>query len=512
MWAWLRDVGVAEEELAWFLDNPCPPDIVGVNHYLSSERFLDERVDLYLAESPGTNGRHEYVDVLAARVLPEGAAGPEALLMEAWERFGLPLAVTEAHNGCTREEQLRWLDEVWSGAQRAQNAGADVRAVTAWSLLGAYDWHTLVTRHEGVYEPGVFDIRSPTPRPTAIAHMVGDLATKGCHDHPTLAVPGWWRRPDRFIYGPAVAGEALGADWSKGERDEPGARPIVIAGEDTPVANVLINACRERAIPYHVVSRGTVLNADPNTVTELLGALDAWAVLDSCMPWLTESAHCDSAGCIRCREYVQASAAVADACSHLGIPLLTMSSDLVFDGQQREPYVESAPISPAGACNRLQADRERRSLDAHPSAIVVRTGPLFGCEGQSDPVAQALHALAEGKPFMAGDEMRSPTFALDFAHAALDLLLDGERGVWHLANTGSASWYDLVGQAADLAGIDSRGLTPYALNSKFSSEPRRVRILESERGWLLPTLDDALARHVQTLMTTHDAVQRVMAA
>ncbi|HLL51021.1 MAG TPA: family 1 glycosylhydrolase, partial [Thermomicrobiales bacterium] len=64
MWAWLRSVGVPEGDLAWFLENPCPPDIVGINHYLSSERFLDERVELYPTESPGTNGRHEYVDVL----------------------------------------------------------------------------------------------------------------------------------------------------------------------------------------------------------------------------------------------------------------------------------------------------------------------------------------------------------------------------------------------------------------------------------------------------------------
>jgi len=512
MWAWLRQVGVAEKDLAWFLENSCPPDVVGVNHYLSSERFLDERVELYPAESPGSNGRDQYVDVLAARVLPEGAAGPEALLIEAWERYGLPLAITEAHNGCTREEQLRWLDEVWSGAQRAQNAGVDVRAVTIWSLLGAYDWHTLVTRHEGVYEPGVFDVRSPTPRPTAIAHMVGDLATKGRHDHPTLAVPGWWRRPDRFIYGPSLAGDVPGGDRALGELPVRPARPIVIIGEDSRVVSPLVSSCRERSIPYHVANGGTTLNSDPNAITELLRTLDAWAVVDGCTRGVTKSAHCNSAGCIHCREDLQTSAAVAAACSHLGIPLLTISSDLVFDGQRREPYVESTETSPAGACNQLKADRERRSLDTHPSAIVVRTGPLFGCDGQSDPLAQALHTLAAGESLMAEDEMRSPTYALDFAHAALDLLLDGERGVWHLANAGSASWFDLVQKAAELAEIDPSRLTRRMPESIRASRRQPHRVLESERGWLLPGLDDALARHVQALMTTDDVISGVIAA
>jgi len=194
MWEWLRSVGATEAELEWFLAHPCPPDILGINHYLSSERFLDDRLDRYPGEFPGTNGSHRYVDVLAARVLPHGVAGPERLLREAWERYGLPLAITEAHNSGHREEQIRWLDEVWRGAQRAKTDGVDVRALTVWSLLGAYDWHCLVTRDEAFYEPGVFDVRHCDPRPTAIARMVADLATHGRHDHPVLAAPGWWRR------------------------------------------------------------------------------------------------------------------------------------------------------------------------------------------------------------------------------------------------------------------------------------------------------------------------------
>src|SRR5205085_1761844 len=102
----------------------------------------------------GTNGRHRYVDVLASRVLQEGAPGPGDFLQEAWQRYHLPVAVTEAHNGCTREEQLRWLDDVWQGAREARVAGADVRAVTVWSLLGAFDWDQMVTQDQGHYEPG----------------------------------------------------------------------------------------------------------------------------------------------------------------------------------------------------------------------------------------------------------------------------------------------------------------------------------------------------------------------
>jgi dTDP-4-dehydrorhamnose reductase len=114
---WLEATGIGAGELDWFVENPCPPDVLGVNHYLSSERFLDHRLERYPPESHGGNARDRYADVLAARVLAGGPAGPAELLGETWERYGLPLAVTEVHNGSTREEQLRWVAEVWNAAE-----------------------------------------------------------------------------------------------------------------------------------------------------------------------------------------------------------------------------------------------------------------------------------------------------------------------------------------------------------------------------------------------------------
>ncbi|HEX3246306.1 MAG TPA: family 1 glycosylhydrolase, partial [Chloroflexota bacterium] len=138
LWWYLSGHGIDDQELGWLREHACPPDILGINHYLSSERFLDDGLAPYPEDAWGGNERHRYADVLAARVLEAGAAGPRALIAEVWDRYGLPLAITEAHNGCTREEQLRWLLEVWTAADHARESGIDVRAVTAWSILGAY--------------------------------------------------------------------------------------------------------------------------------------------------------------------------------------------------------------------------------------------------------------------------------------------------------------------------------------------------------------------------------------
>jgi dTDP-4-dehydrorhamnose reductase len=67
-WPIFRAHGVAEAELAPFLDDPCSPDVIGVNHYLTSERYLDERSDLYPPYLRGGNGRDRYADAEAVRI------------------------------------------------------------------------------------------------------------------------------------------------------------------------------------------------------------------------------------------------------------------------------------------------------------------------------------------------------------------------------------------------------------------------------------------------------------
>ena len=130
MWWDLRYNGIDEAEIAWFSANPCPPDIIGINYYITSERFLDERLERYPARTHGGNGQDAYADVEAVRVRRKGIAGPETLLREAWERYRRPMAITEAHLGGEPDEQVRWLHEIWQTAHAVQRRGVDLRALT----------------------------------------------------------------------------------------------------------------------------------------------------------------------------------------------------------------------------------------------------------------------------------------------------------------------------------------------------------------------------------------------
>jgi dTDP-4-dehydrorhamnose reductase len=195
-------LGVDSAELDWFEDNPCCPDLVGIDYYPTSERFLDENFQIYPPSTRGGNADSDYADVDAVRVRKEGIAGHLSILKEVWQRYRIPIALTECHIACNVDQQISWFNESWRAAETAISQGIPVKGVTLWSLLGAFDWDTLCTRNRGYYEPGAFDISSGLPVPTKLAYAAAAIA-QGIH-LPDVTT-GWWRRPDRLLYPPISA-------------------------------------------------------------------------------------------------------------------------------------------------------------------------------------------------------------------------------------------------------------------------------------------------------------------
>ena len=195
----LEACGVPAAHLDELATGEAAPDLIGVNHYVTSDRFLDHRVQLYPPAMRGGNGRQVYADTEAARVdLGGGLTGWEARLREVWARYQRPIAITEAHLGCDdTAEQMLWLMEAWDAAQVLRAEGADVRAVTAWALFGLMDWNTMLCERRGHYEPGAFNARMAPPAAGPLAAMVAGLAREARFSHPVLDGLGWWRRHDR---------------------------------------------------------------------------------------------------------------------------------------------------------------------------------------------------------------------------------------------------------------------------------------------------------------------------
>ncbi len=493
LWRDLLAWGASERELASFLDEPCPPAVVGVNYYLTSDRFLDERLERYPAVFHGGNGRHAYADVEAARVRASGIVGHETLLLDLWTRYGRPLAVTEAHAGATREEQLRWLAEAWDGARRAAARGADVRAVTVWSAFGSSDWDKQVVCCTNHYEVGAFDVRAPRPRPTAVAAGMRRLARGVDLDHPVIGSPGWWRRPQRLLFGPP-ADAPLPRPIARGRSR---AAPLLVTGATGTLGSAFVRLCAVRGLDTMAAARRCLDVADPEHVAQMLDRLRPWAIVNAAGYVRVDDAEADEARCFR--ENAQAAAVLAEAAAARGIPLVAFSSDLVFDGRKDRPYVESDAVAPLGSYGRSKAAAEQALLARHPGALVVRTSAFFGPWDRANFVTQALESLRVGRRFVAAaDTVVSPTYVPDLVHATLDLLIDAEAGVWHLSNRTGLTWAELARQAARAAGLDAELVDPRPAQDLDQGCRRpRYSVLGSERGEMLRDLDEALASYVR---------------
>jgi dTDP-4-dehydrorhamnose reductase len=209
-----------------------------------------------------------------------------------------------------------------------------------------------------------------------------------------------------------------------------------------------------------------------------------------------DDAERDSERCYR--ENASGAALFARLCAARNLPFVTFSSDLVFDGAQQSPYVENQDVRPLNVYGLSKARAEREVVRAHPRALIVRTSAFFGPWDEHNFVSIALRRLAGGAPFTAMDDVIvSPTYVPDLVDATLDLLIDGECGLWHLANGGSLTWLELAAQAARAARVSARTLEGCSWRELGLAAVRPVySALTSERGLLMPTLDDALARYV----------------
>jgi dTDP-4-dehydrorhamnose reductase len=134
-----------------------------------------------------------------------------------------------------------------------------------------------------------------------------------------------------------------------------------------------------------------------------------------------------------------------------------------------------------------------------PSALVIRTAAFFGPWDDWNFLTRTLASLALGLPVDAADDLVvSPTYVPDLVHATLDLLIDGERGIWHLANTGEISWAEFARMAARAADLDEslvRG-RPHTELGLVAARPTYAA-LGSERGTLLQPLEAALGAYMR---------------
>ncbi|HEX2532341.1 MAG TPA: family 1 glycosylhydrolase [Chitinophagaceae bacterium] len=491
LWPYLTKAGITPEELHYFTEHPCVPHVAGFNYYITSERFLDTDMYKYPEHYHGGNGRHRYADIEIVKVPMTEPNGPALLLQEAYEHLQIPLAITECHLHSTREDQMRWFNMMWKTVQEVKEKGVDIRAITAWAIFGLTGWNRLCTEPGGVYEPGVFNVSSGCPRPTALARLLQELTRHKVFYHPVLEAEGWWQRSDRQQFGVRQVRSI------RQKKAKPSCRPLLILGRSGTLGKALSIACRDRNIHHLIFSRPDLDLTDTAALEEVISELRPWAIINAAgyVEVDRAEAEADKCGEANCT----GPARLAALCARHDVHFLTFSSDLVFDGGKGSPYTESDTPAPLNAYGRSKAAAEEQVLAAHPGALIIRTSSFFGPWDSANFVHTTLTALREGLPVTAASDVTvSPTYVPDLAHMSLDLLLDGETGIVHVTNEGALTWADLARQVAVMAGYDP-ALVQAVPQADLRWKARRpaYSALQSEKGIRLCTLEQALERYFE---------------
>jgi dTDP-4-dehydrorhamnose reductase len=187
--------------------------------------------------------------------------------------------------------------------------------------------------------------------------------------------------------------------------------------------------------------------------------------------------------------------ALAHGCRKLGIPIVHVSTDYVFDGSKASPYVEDDPPNPLQVYGRSKLEGERAVLSAHPGSLVVRTSTLFGPGAVRPSYVDAILRQARQSPVIQVVELprSSPTYAPHLAEAIVELLDGGARGVVHAVNSGDCTRLELARAVVEEAGFggtvevrvrpDQPGGTPRPPYSVLDTARLAARIGSPLRPW-----------------------------
>jgi dTDP-4-dehydrorhamnose reductase len=485
LWNYFMRLGIGEEELRFFIENPCPPDIIGVNYYITSERYLDENIDDYPDHTVGGNSLHNYADVEAVRVEIKESHGLKTLLQELWERYKIPIAITEAHLHCTREEQLRWLKSIYDTAATLSQTGINIISVTAWALLGSFGWNKLLTCSECEYETGAFDISAGYARPTALALLIQQLPEPRGVINDLLVMPGWWNTDNRYF-----------KEKDLNESERPYHKPLIILGKQGTLGRAFSMIASARNVSYVLLGREDVDITDQKSIEKAILTYKPWAIINAAGYVDVDNAEHDDHNCFKVNSFGVKNLAIE--CENHNVKLMTFSSDLVFDGMQQDPYTESDATNALSVYGRSKVLAESFIECYNPKALIIRTSAFFGSWDNYNFLTVLTRELSLGKQVEAFYDLTiSPTYVPHLVNAALNLLMDDASGIWHLSNQGKITWFELAKLVAAQRGFDESLIKPVSAKNAIAKRPSQS-VLVSQKYSLMPTLAEGLQEYLDS--------------
>jgi len=195
---------------------------------------------------------------------------------------------------------------------------------------------------------------------------------------------------------------------------------------------------------------------------------------------------------------------IAVVCNRLTVPMLYISTDYVFDGEQSRPYTTWDPTNPLSMYGKSKLAGEI-AVQRHLSQFyIIRTSWLYGPYGKNF-VETILGAAEQGKPLrVVSDQIGSPTYTLSLARVIADLIKTQRFGVYHASDGGLTNWFEFACEITKHLGVQITPVTTAemprpAIRPKYSGLDKTVLI--TAIGHQLPTWQESLRDYLELRST-----------
>lgn len=142
---------------------------------------------------------------------------------------------------------------------------------------------------------------------------------------------------------------------------------------------------------------------------------------------------------------------IAKACNILNIPLLHLSTDYVYSGDKKSPYLETDAVSPQSIYGKTKLDGENVIAAIHPNHVILRTAWVYSPYGKNFVKTMINLGATRQEISVVADQIGCPTSAIDIAHSLIKIaqivVSDNDkkfRGIFNLAGKGETSWADFA--------------------------------------------------------------------
>ena len=278
---------------------------------------------------------------------------------------------------------------------------------------------------------------------------------------------------------------------------------LLVTGAGGMLGRAVVDRATRLGHEVHAAARAELDVTDREATWYALLATRPQAVINCAAYTNVDGAESDR----RSAELVNADGAghVAAAASEVGARIVQLSTDYVFDGSKREPWLESDAVAPLGVYGETKLAGERAVAGANANHAIVRTSWLFGAGGRNFVDTMLNLGAQREEVSVVTDQVGCPTWTGHLADALIELAeRPQESGIHHIAGGGYCSWNEFALEIFERAGIDCRVLPTTSDQIVRAARRPAYSVLGSERHepLVLAPWQQGLAEYLATRVAT----------